>query len=405
MREQERRLLRCIGQIDDELILEADAVRFHPRRWSHLLALAACLALVLAIPAGLKRLNAGQTAQVTVGQQPSQVAGDGEAKEHASKTDPAEGILEDYTAVEPNYGTAEILREESIGGLYLGMPESEVEALLGQPWNPWAETWTGNDGFERVTWRYDTGTPNQHSDYDLNLEFIDLGQGWILNQIHVLTACTLPLSSGVSTGSTVEEVQSAITGAGGVNNYETYPQANGDKYSYYAIGPGWTPGASSWSGLLFEFYNGEVIFITFGPWVIDSEPPLPYDLTSNEITIYQWIDKQWQTTTVIDKAAKYLCTVLTISEPEAPNAEKDGIPLWLDFGNGTALELYAADHAAVFTYEGRFDPDQTDGLTWHLSGVFPGLDNYVAKALANPTETWDNASLDEAPAAEPEAEP
>ena len=104
--------------------------------------------------------------------------------------------------------------------------------------------------------------------------------------------------------------------------------------------------------------------------------------------------------------------MLTISEPEEAIGEKSGVSMWMDFGNGTAVELQGNDRAAVWTYSGdTFDPNKTDGLTWHLTGVFQGLDDYVAQALEDPTATWDmdtaiyEGGPEESPAEEPESEP
>ena len=133
-------------------------------------------------------------------------------------------------------------------------------------------------------------------------------------------------------------------------------------------------------------------------------------LSVNEITIYRWTGKFWETTTVLDKAAKYICTVLTISEPEDAAGEKTGVSMWMDFGNGTAVELPGSDRANVWTYTGdTFDPDKTDGLTWQIGGVFDGLDEYVAAALEDPTATWDTDGWDSIihegnPESAPEAE-
>ena len=75
MRDAERRLFRCIGGIDDELILEAATARFRPKRWGHLIALAACLALVLTIPAFLNQNKGGPEAAPEYEQAPSRKCG------------------------------------------------------------------------------------------------------------------------------------------------------------------------------------------------------------------------------------------------------------------------------------------------------------------------------------------
>lgn len=225
MRDAERRLLRCIGWIDNELILEADQARFRPRRWGHWLALAACVAVVLSIPFLLPQ------------------------KEKLALDIPAEQTQAS------NKGTAGTEDTEAL------LPELEEE-YAEEPW----------DGM---------GDP---------------------------------------------------------------------------------------------------------PMVVE----LPYNLTSGELIHYEWRDKAWVQTRIIDKAAKHICITMTISDPEEAFKEKDGVSRWIDFCNGTAVELRGDDIASVYTYTGEtFDPDKLDGLTWHLEGRYTGLDNAVEQSLANPTETWE----------------
>ena len=125
--------------------------------------------------------------------------------------------------------------------------------------------------------------------------------------------------------------------------------------------------------------------------LINLGDPMLESLSVPEITIYTWSGKVWETTTVTNKAAKGICTVLTISEPDVPTAEKTQVSQWMDFGNGTAVELYGDDHASIYTYSDTFDPERVDGMTWRLSGQFPMLDQYVAEALADPDAAWDEA--------------
>ncbi len=118
---------------------------------------------------------------------------------------------------------------------------------------------------------------------------------------------------------------------------------------------------------------------------------LPYDLTSNAIAVYTPTAEGWQTTEVVERAAKRVCTVLTICEPEPAETHWDTLTAWLDLGNGTVVGLYSADYAVVYTCEGDFDPDDTAALTPHIEGIFYDLDATLAAALENPTETWDDS--------------
>lgn len=343
------RLLRCIGQIDDDLILEAEYTRLRNRRKSLLpalaacLTLAACLGLIIAAP---HYLSAPQNTDTLL----------------ADKMQPASESPE----------TAEF----SFGGLALNMTKKQVLELLGEP-DQIAEE-------DRPRWFYPSVTIQFHP-FDQKV-----------CKIWLLKGCELTLSNGIGIGSTEETIQNTYPHDPMMQDYPKTPYLQdaflGDIEGYtdntqdalYQIN---TENFAMQLGV----HNGSVEFIymlRFGDPMLDA-------LTVDSITIYSSADglRPWEGVTVIDKAAKGICTVLTISEPEDPWSEKVGPFYWLDFGNGTAAELYGNDHAAIFTYSGEtFDPSRTDGLVWHLSGCFYGLDDYVARALENPTETWESES-------------
>ena len=355
MRDAERRLLRCIGSIDDELILEASTARFRPRRWGHLIALAACLVLVLTIPAFLNQNKGGPEAAPGYEQ--------AESPESSNTLAGTEGP-------ELEGGSYDL----SIGGIKPGMTEEEVISILGEPMD------------QENGWLNYNGISIEISQFLPQVVTIDLRNG------------PLTLPTGIGPGSTEEEL------------LKVYPDAHFMDYSGLKD-------ANDPDGL-YELYSEDAVLriyikdsIVMKIELSSNSDPFFDALTVNEITIYQRIDKQWQTTTVIDKAAKYICTVLTISEPEEATGEKDGVSMWMDFGNGTAVELLGGDRASVWTYTGdTFDPDKTDGLTYQIGGVFKDLDKYVAQALADPTATWDTDDWDNIihegdPESSPEAEP
>ena len=281
------------------------------------------------------------------------------------------------------FSDAAILQTETVGGLKPGMTEQEFSAIMGQPDSTGNVSMETPDGAVHFNWFYDTGA---EQNYDTVLELADIGDGWFLNVISLSGDSTLTLSTGIGIGSTDEEVAAAYplavqTEEGVIKNDRTI------NIRLYAVE----------DGLSITTEDGVCTHIGLGPW-LQMPPeeawetePLPYDLYSNEITIYQWIDGQWHTTKVIDRAAKGICTVLTISEPETPAGEKTGVSAWMDFGNGTAVELQGNDRAAVWTYSADdFEPNKTDGLTYQMGGVFLDLDEYVEKALADPDAGWGN---------------
>lgn len=367
------RLMHCIGDVDDELILEADTARFHGRRWVQWAALAACAALVLAIPFQLNRYKsaAGESGRPqtvnSLKEDPGEDAGQTEAA-----TEPANGeaAQEDDLALEPTYNTDPIVTAESIAGLKLGMEAQKVVDVLGQPESA---VLMDDYGGQLERWTYNGG---------LNLVLGDLGGGWFLNEIY-LTERGYTLSSGIGVGSTAKEVEAAYPGILGMEDliwdfvYATNEDLN---------------------GLYLTIIDGAVSYVALGPWVLDftvgnTEPSLLDRLTSNEITIYTWntTAQSWDAVTAINRAAKGISTVLTISEPE-PTEPPEGAPvLWLDFGNGTAATLWGDDTATIYTYEGTFDIQNPNpkALTHYLTGRFPGLDDYVQRAWDNPTLTWE----------------
>lgn len=341
-----RRLFRCMGQIDDDLVVEAECSHFKSRKHRLLfelaacLALAGCLGLVIAVP----RFLSGQPQDSTAPAEQTQL-----------------NTKKDTSA------------DFSFGGLTLDMTQEQVLELLGEPEQVSEE--------DSPRWFYPSVTVKFHS-YDQKV-----------CRIWILKGSTLTLSNGLGIGSSEELLKACYPDLPIMQEYykapyleDAYPQTVqdytesihdtqhqihiGDLTMYIGISQG-----------SIEYFS-----------LLRHSDPMLEALTVDSITIYTPVDglRIWEPVTVIDKAAKGICTVLTISEPEEPWSEKVGPFYWMDFGNGTALELYGNDHAAIFTYSGEaFDPSCTDGLVWHLSGCFYGLDDYVSRALESPAETWE----------------
>jgi len=386
---QEARLLRCISWIDDELVLEAAQTRFRSRRWGTWLALAACLALVLTIPAVLHRQPEPQLGEAAKKgtEKTSEAMQDFEAT-------PEDGGLTESTnghaaILQQTYNQSAILQTETIGGLAIGMTEQEITAILGNPKAVSNVEMECPDGSRRNSWFYKTGT-NPDVNVDTELVLANTGDGWFLNEIMLHSGSSLTLSTGIGCGSWIDQVEAAYPDA--VHSRETAVENDQTiDFDCYQVD----------GGLFITVKNG-VSSINLGPWLQyppeeswDIEPePLPYDLTSEEITIYTFI-KVWESVTAVDKAAKGISTVLTISEPEPTETPESTPMLWLDFGNGTAAVLWGDDTATVYTYEGTFDIQNTKALVFQLTGRFPGLDDYVQRAWDNPQLTWET---EEAPA-------
>lgn len=238
--------------------------------------------------------------------------------------------------------------ETSSGPLKLGMTMTEVETVLGEP-----ELVTES---EEIRWSYEA----------LNITFHRFNER--VSEIRALTGCSFTLDSGIDLGSREEDI------------LDVYPQAyeiNGDLdidkvNRWFCVD---NPDDSLEIGVT----NGIVSVMIWK----DHGDPLLEALTVNELILYpaEGIPVQ-----AIDKAAKRICTIMTISEPEAAPMP-EGAPIgWMDFGDGTAVCLYDGDYAVVFRYEGTFEPTLT--ASTHLEGIFLGLGDAFAQALENPSETW-----------------
>lgn len=240
------------------------------------------------------------------------------------------------------------LERETFGGLTMNMTMAEVEAILGKPE-------LATDG-EEIRWSYES----------LNIAFHSFNER--VSEIRALTGCSFTLNSGISLGSTREEVIKAYPLA-----FESGGDLDIDKVN------SWIYVDDPDCGLQIGVTNGVVSEIIWK----DYSNPLLEALTVNEITLYTADNEAVR---VIDKAAKRICTTMTISEPEAAPLPKSAPIGWMDFGNGTAVCLYEGDYAVVFRYEGTFAPIVT--ASTHLEGIFFGLGGAFAQALESPTETW-----------------
>jgi len=236
----------------------------------------------------------------------------------------------------------------NLGGLRPGMTKDEVTDLMGEPVLIKEDT---NEWFYGSYYVYFRG-------FDETVHNITTGGG-----------CQLTLDSGIGLGSTEEAVLAA---------YPNHIPGNSvDAVSYHiSIGS---------DELMIETTDGIVTQIQ----LYNTGNPLLEALTVNELTFHVATSEGWMPLQVIDKAAKRICTVLTISDPE-PADYPEGSPVdWLDFGNGTVVGWLDGDFAIVYRYAGSFDPAHTEELEACLWGVFPGLDDAMMNAWRNPTETWD----------------
>ena len=266
-----------------------------------------------------------------------------------------------------------MLTDFSFDGLSLNMTKEQVLDLLGKP-----EQITGE---ENARWFYPSCTIQFHY-FDEKVCKI-----WLLKD------CELKLNNGIGIGSTEGTIRELYPNDPMMQDYYKTPYLqgafSGDIEDYtdnvddklYQIN-------TEELAMQLGVRDGEVEFV----YMLRHTDPMLEALTADPITIFTPVDagQSWESVSVTGKAAKRICTVLTISEPEKADGEQTGAIYWLDFGNGTALELYGNDHVAIYSYSGdALDPSRTDGLIWRLSGCFPDIDSYVARAVAEQIDTTD----------------
>ena len=428
-------LLRGINEIDDELILEAETLRFPRQRWGAMLALAACLALVIAVPLLLPSFRTATEAapgtaeadacgtplspylvpdggivfhrysgsgweSTALDEEASQTLADlmyeGEDIDDMGEmpaTVPSEvldfrngtyvilygldtAVIKTYETVcavppvfaedLPDAEPESVLRRKipglddavelalalsdgaNLGGLRPGMTKEEVTALMGEP------VLIKEDLNE---WFY--GSYYVHfRGFDETVHSVTTGGG-----------CQLTLDSGIGLGSTEEAVLAA---------YPNHILGDGAGTVNYHVSLGSDE-------LMIETTGGVVTLIH----LYNTGDPVLESLTVDAITLYTVEKHGWATVNVIDKAAKRICTTMTISEPEPADLPEEDPLAWMDFGNGTAVGLFEGDLAGVYRYEGAFDPGASEQWRLVLFGEFPGLEDAFQQALENPTETWE----------------
>ena len=267
-----------------------------------------------------------------------------------------------------------IFRTESIGGVTVGMDAEELEQLLGAP-----ETTSNTgpmafpDGSLRVSWFYRLGSSDS---YELVLSMAKTGDGWFVNEIR-LSGGDLTLASGIGIGSEAWRIGKAYDDV-------TVEQFTGMEDDVTVTDDCYTVGG----GLRITARDGLVRHIALGPWLQDppeeawetEESSLLDDLSAETVIIRTADGTE---VTAVDKAAKGICTVMTVSEPEEVKMVKTTPELWLDFGNGTVAAVYGHDDtASVYITD-------TDGeLLLCMEGRFLGLDSAVAQALKDPNAAW-----------------
>ena len=235
---------------------------------------------------------------------------------------------------------AQTILDYRIGGLYLGMPQQEVLALLGEPTDrSKGDPVILEDGSARDTWWYKrSDDPERLSDFQV--QFADKGDGWVVNEIVVYNDFALSLPHGIRLGMSDAELRAvwpeitedatydADAGGGEENGVAyrmtSYSQSNGVQ----------------WFNV--DLKNGAVCYVYMGPyyewppWDLDAPAPEePYDFSSGEITVWRRTDSGWEAVRKTEHGAKLLETIFSIEDLVPLERDPDEVRYVVDFQNGT----------------------------------------------------------------------
>lgn len=230
-REQQEKLFRAIGYVGDDLISRADQPVEKQRSnvyWIKWAALAACCVLVIGLASRLplwsmKSANTAETATMTMETAAAEEAPAAAEPEEAMEEAPAEDAPaeEDAKAEESGVGSRsetasggifdEALEQEllqtTLGPVKLGLSAADVRTVLGAPKEEGDELYVCTDkgDFRYIYWRYNlTNDPDYL--YDAVLQFADLGDGFVLNEIQTFGTSDWALPSGLKNGCSTDDV-------------------------------------------------------------------------------------------------------------------------------------------------------------------------------------------------------
>ena len=354
---KQEKIIDALNDVNPEYIDEAAPkvkTRSRLRPW---LAMAACLALVVGIFAGVRLIRTpAKPEPVPQGPSPYETAEDG----------PKAGIREDGSA-QAN-ADAETILGYRFGPLYLGMPFDDVKALYGEP----AVTSnsgpiTYEDGIARDSAGYKLAEGTERRS-DLSLQLADAGDGWVVNEILLWENCGLELPHGVKLGMTDAELRAVWPEIAEEARYEADAgegEKNGMKYTCSSY-------SQSSGHLRFGIYleNGVVYCVDLGlyyedpPWEVDTPAPEePYSFSSGEITVWRRTDEGWESTLKTEHGAKVLETVFSIEDLVPLEDELWPVQYVVDFQNGTVCLVCAPQEGIT---AGPNVPPDAWGAVYHL---------------------------------------
>ena len=366
-REQQEKLFRAIGFVGDDLIQRADAPverKTANTTWVKWAALAACCVLVIGLASRLPLLGAKtsntapETATMTMDssaaaesksgapqmtEETTEEAAPAEAEEapaaedHESGAAGSDAIGNGKEAASVDRALQQTLLETQLGPVTLGMPEEDVRSLLGKPAWERDELYVCTDkgDVRYLRWEYNpTNDPNYL--YTVVLDFADMGDGFVLNDIQTFGASGWALPSGLKVGCSADDVLAVYPDAALRDlDGESF---DGSPLSSVSLEAGHVK-------LTFHVEGETVTSISLGTyyedpgWIDETDYEEPaYSFASSDIVVYQKSDTGWISYHMKDKAAKKLEVVLGIQEL-VPIEKAPEPRYYLDFQNGTVVML------------------------------------------------------------------
>ena len=133
----------------------------------------------------------------------------------------------------------DIMKNEAVGFLKIGLAASEVLAGLGEPTDKSPSRIWGADGLEHQTWRY----PGKGIEFDM----VNRDGAFRVNRIQIQKPCEYKTKQGIGIGSSAKEVQAAYTN-------KLNPEVNGTKLLVGTV----------YGGIIFGMDGGVVSSIFIG---------------------------------------------------------------------------------------------------------------------------------------------
>ena len=405
---KQEKLFRAIGYVGDDLISRADAPvekRKSNADWVKWAALAACCVLVIGLASRLplwsmKSASTPETAAVTTtetmtmeaaAEEPAAAEPEETMEEAIAEEAPAE---EDAKASETGIGSRgetasdkvldealeQELLETTLGPVKLGMPLEDVRSILGAPKEESDELYVCTDkgDFRYVNWWYNlTNDPDYL--HDVSLNFVDAGDGLVLNEIMTFGTSDWALPTGIKNGSSAKEVLAAYPDA-----QADYNESDGS-LSYVELATGHV-------GLGIRVVNGSVQNISLGTyyeepgWEEETYEEPAYSFASANITMYQKEAGGWRSHMLTGKNAKRIEVICGIELLEPIDTLPEPA-YYLDFQNGTVVMLgddrisgavYTCEDLEAFRAAMDKNEDPTPYLTLIEQAKFPyGTDDVI----------------------------